>query len=83
METPDLVFTVAKEVAAILEMPAEKLEPGTELGRLALWDSLAAAMFAAAMSERFGCDLENDEIAAAATVEALAGLVGRKTADMR
>jgi acyl carrier protein len=83
METPDLVFTVANEVATILELPPEQLQPATELAGFDLWDSLAAAMFAAAMAERFGCELENAEIAGAPTVEALTRLVQRKTGEAR
>lgn len=83
MDTPDLVFTVTNEVATILELAPEQLQPATELAGFDLWDSLAAAMFAAAMAERFGCEMENKEIAGAATLEALAALVRRKTGEAR
>lgn len=79
MDTRNVVGSIGRELATILEVAPERVQPDVELASFNLWDSVTMVVFAAAMMELRGCQLNDAEINSCTTIGDLIGLVQRKT----
>lgn len=75
MTTQDEIVTWCREyVADLLQSPAGEIDPGEDFDRLGV-DSALAVSLLMEVEERYGVELEPEELFANPTLDAVAGLV--------
>jgi len=62
------VETFLREFAEILEIPSSEITQATELASLKNWDSMTVLSFMALVDEKFGGEVNPDDIETAQTV---------------
>lgn len=80
MDTLESSNQIEDELAKALEVSVGSIRGNAQLANFDLWDSLTMVKFAAAISERFGCSLGDEEIGSCETVRELVSLVQKKAA---
>ncbi len=70
---------VAKEIAAVMDVPAESLRPETSLAEIGM-DSLEALQLLIVLEDATGIHLEEKDLTKFATVQSIVDLMDERTA---